>query len=100
MDSELTKAPPIDELQLQAKGSAVSKLSNKDKKRLETIYDDISSTEEKLKIIEEKMANLDYTKLADPKNQELKILTDAQKVLEERLMAFYEELEDLESRNN
>jgi ATP-binding cassette subfamily F protein uup len=99
MDNELTKAPPIDELQLQAKGSAVSKLSNKDKKRLETIYDDISSTEEKLKIIEEKMANLDYTKLADPKNQELKILTDAQKVLEERLMAFYEELEDLESRN-
>ena len=99
MESEITKAPLATESLAQLKTSNAPKLSNKDKKRLETIYDDISSTEEKLKIIEEKMANLDYTKLADPKNQELKILTDAQKVLEERLMAFYEELEDLENRN-
>ena len=77
----------------------VIKLNNKEKKRLETIYDDIESTEGKLKIIEEKIANLDFSKLADPKNQELKILTDAQTVLEERLLALYEELEDLESRN-
>ncbi|MGZ3789459.1 MAG: ABC-F family ATP-binding cassette domain-containing protein [Bacteriovorax sp.] len=77
----------------------VVKLNNKDKKRLETIYQEIESTEAKTKIIEEKMANLDYSKLSDPKNQELKILTDAQNVLEERLLSLYEELEDLESRN-
>ena len=76
-----------------------NKLNNKDKKRLETIYEDIENTEGKTKIIEEKIANLDFTKLADPKNQELKILTDAQNTLEERLLALYEELEDLESRN-
>ncbi|MDD4974326.1 MAG: ABC-F family ATP-binding cassette domain-containing protein [Bacteriovorax sp.] len=75
------------------------KLNNKEKKRLETIYEDIESTEGKTKIIEEKIANLDFTKLADPKNQELKILTDAQTTLEERLLSLYEELEDLESRN-
>ncbi len=76
-----------------------AKLSNKEKKRLETIYEEIESTENKIKIIEEKIAGLDYTKLADPKNQELKILTDAQAVLDERLLALYEELEGLESRN-
>lgn len=87
---QITIAPPAKE---------ANKLNNKDKKRLETIYDDIESTEEKTKIIEEKIANLDYTKLSDPKNKELKILTDAQAVLEERLLSLYQELEDLESRN-
>jgi ATP-binding cassette subfamily F protein uup len=77
----------------------IVKLNNKDKKRLETIYGDIESVENKIKIIEEKIANLDYTKLADPKNQELKILSDAQATLDERLLNLYEELEDLESRN-
>jgi hypothetical protein len=66
---------------------------------LETIYGDIESVENKIKIIEEKIANLDYTKLADPKNQELKILSDAQATLDERLLNLYEELEDLDSRN-
>ena len=75
------------------------KLNNKEKKRLESIYEDIESTENKTQIIEEKMSNLDFTKLADPKNQELKILTDAQTFLEEKLLALYEELEDLELRN-
>ncbi len=77
----------------------VSKLTNKEKKRLVGIYEEIESTENKIKFIEEKMASLDFSKLADPKNQELKILTDAQGVLEERLLALYEELEDLETRN-
>lgn len=77
----------------------VTKLNNKEKKRLEGIYEEIESTEGKTKIIEEKIANLDFTKLADPKNQELKILTDAQNFLEEKLLGLYEELEDLESRN-
>ena len=70
--------------------------NNKNKLRLETIYTDIEATESKVKIIEEKIAGLDYTKLADPKNGELKILTDAQSVLEERLLALYQELEELE----
>jgi ATP-binding cassette subfamily F protein uup len=77
----------------------IVKINNKDKKRLETIYGDIESVENKIKIIEEKIANLDYTKLADPKNQELKILSDAQATLDERLLNLYEELEDLDSRN-
>lgn len=84
---------------VQEPKTAQAKLSNKEKKRLETIYEEIESTENKVKIIEEKIAGLDYTKLADPKNQELKILTDAQAVLDERLLALYEELEDLEARN-
>ncbi|MFA6238361.1 MAG: ABC-F family ATP-binding cassette domain-containing protein [Bacteriovorax sp.] len=75
------------------------KLNNKEKKRMELIYEEIETTEQKIKIIEEKIANLDFTKLADPKNQELKILTDAQTFLEEKLLNLYEELEDLESRN-
>jgi ATP-binding cassette subfamily F protein uup len=70
--------------------------SYKDKQRLETIYADIEANEAKLKIIQDKVANLDYTKLADPKNSEVKILTEAQKVLEERLGQLYQELESLE----
>lgn len=76
-----------------------AKLSNKDKKRLESIYEEIEATEAKTKIIEEKIANLDFTKLADPKNQEFKILSDAQSFLDEKLLSLYQELEDLEARN-
>lgn len=72
MESEITKAPLATESLPQLKTSNAPKLSNKDKKRLETIYDDISSTEEKLKIIEEKMANLDYTKSGRPKESGIK----------------------------
>lgn len=71
--------------------------NNKNKLRLEALYKDIESTEDKVKIIEEKIAGLDYTKLADPKNGELKILTDAQAILEERLLTLYQELEELEN---
>ncbi len=78
----------------------VSKLNNKEKKRLEVIYEEIENTENKTKIIEEKIANLDFSKLADPKNQEFKILSEAQITLDERLLSLYEELEDLELRNN
>lgn len=86
-------------VETQAKNIESTKLSNKEKKRLESIYEEIETTEGKTKIIEEKIANLDFTKLADPKNQELKILTDAQTFLEDKLLALYEELEDLEAKN-
>ena len=87
---ETTPAP-------SAQPAAAPKVNNnKNKLRLETIYTDIEATESKVKIIEEKIAGLDYTKLADPKNGELKILTDAQNVLEERLLELYQELEELE----
>jgi len=76
-----------------------NKISNKDKRRLEVVYDEIESTEAKTQIIQDKIANLDYTKLSDPKNQELKILTDAQNFLEERLLTLYQELEELEAKN-
>lgn len=84
---------------VETKAAPKEKLNNKEKKRMETIYEEIETTENKTKIIEEKIASLDFTKLADPKNQELRILTDAQTFLEEKLLQLYEELEDLESRN-
>ena len=40
----------------------------------------------------------DFSKLNDPKNGELKILTDAQGFLEEKLLKLYEEVEILESK--
>ncbi len=85
---------------LTSKEIPISKLNNKDKLRLDTIYDEITSTESKAKIIDDKITNLDYSKLSDPKNMELKILTEAQSVLETRLLALYEELENLETFNS
>lgn len=101
LEREISEEEKTTQPQAQASASVkeVSKLSNKDKKRLETIYEEIESTENKVKIIEGKIAGLDFSKLSDPKNQELKILTDAQTVLDERLLALYEELEDLEAKN-
>lgn len=75
------------------------KLSNKEKDRLAAIYPEIDTIESKLKIIEEKIANFDFTKLSDPNNGELKILTDAQQFLENKLLELYAELEDLNSRD-
>ena len=72
-------------------------ISNKDKQRIDAIYAEIESNEVKTKIIAEKISNLDYTKLADPNNAEVKILTEAQNVLEGRQAALYQELEQLES---
>lgn len=99
IEREIANEAPINQvIQTTPEPSKAPKLNNKDKKRLETIYEEIESTEEKTKIIEEKIANLDFTKLSDPKNGELKILMDAQSTLETRLLSLYEELEDLESR--
>ena len=97
--SDSERSDPKEVEKKEVKAAPLSKLNNKEKKRLEVLYEEIESTETKSKIIEEKIANLDYTKLADPKNQELKILTDAQGILEERLLALYQELEDLEAKN-
>jgi ATP-binding cassette subfamily F protein uup len=99
---QVSSSPPSTAQELsKASNSKISnsKISNKDKKRLEVIYDEIESTETKTQIIQDKIANLDYTKLSDPKNQELKILTDAQNFLEEKLLSLYQELEDLEAKN-
>jgi ATP-binding cassette subfamily F protein uup len=74
------------------------KLSNKEKERITSIYNEIESLEPKLKIIEEKIAHFDFTKLSDPANGELKILTDAQDFLEKKLLDFYQELETLENK--
>lgn len=78
--------------------SEAKKLSNKEKERLNAILPEIESFEQKLKIIEGKIAAFDFTKLSDPNNGELKILTDAQNFLEEKLMLLYEELENLENK--
>jgi len=75
----------------------VSKQTSKDKVRIEALYAEIESTEEKLKIIQEKIAGLDFSKLSDPKNAEVKILNEAQTVLQDRLSSFYREIEILEA---
>lgn len=72
-------------------------ISNKDKVRLESLFLEIETTEKKAQIIEAKIAEFDYSKMSDSKNAELKILTDAQKILNDRLSAYYKELESLES---
>ncbi len=74
-----------------------SKQTNKDKARIETLYAEIESTEEKLKIIQDKMAGLNFSKLSDPKNAEVKILNDAQTVFLDRLSSFHREIEMLEA---
>lgn len=85
-------APPPPPPPLVAK----KETSNKNKAKIDSLYQDIEANEEKTKIIQEKIANLDFTKLSDPKNPELKILTEAQSVLEERLLGLYAQLEELE----
>ena len=73
------------------------KVNNKNKFRIDAIYAEIESNEEKTKVIQDKIAGLDYSKAKDASNPALKILTDAQKTLEDRLQALYQELETLES---
>ncbi len=75
----------------------VSKQTSKDKARVEVLYTEIESNEEKLKIIQEKIAGLDFSKLSDPKNAEVKILNEAQATLQSRLSTLYRELEALEA---
>lgn len=72
-------------------------LSNKDKERLEVIYKDIENTERKVKVIEEKLAQFDYANTTSANNAQLKILTDAQAILDSQLLALYHELEYLTS---
>jgi ATP-binding cassette subfamily F protein uup len=76
---------------------AAKPISNKNKQRIEAIYSEIESNEQKLKILQEKIANLDYSKVSDAQTASIKILTDAQGVLEERLHTLYQELETLEA---
>jgi ATP-binding cassette subfamily F protein uup len=72
-------------------------LSSKNKQRIEALYGEIESNETKLKIIQEKIANLDYSKLAAGDSPELKILTEAETILNERIQVLFVELEQLES---
>lgn len=76
--------------------STAKPVNNKNKQRIEAIYVEIEANEEKSKILQEKIANLDYSKVSDAQTSAIKILTDAQSVLEERLQALYQELETLE----
>ncbi|MCK6595372.1 MAG: hypothetical protein L6Q33_09250, partial [Bacteriovoracaceae bacterium] len=75
------------------------KTSNKDKEKIKELQSAIQKTEEKLAIIEEKIANFDYSKLNDPKNGEFAILSNAKELLENQLMDFYSEQESLEKKS-
>ncbi len=97
LEKELSTENETEEISTEPKAE-IKKISNKEKERLNAIPSEIESFEQKLKIIESKIAEFDFTKLSDPNNGELKILTDAQNFLEEKLMLLYEELEALESK--
>ncbi|NOT79763.1 MAG: ABC-F family ATP-binding cassette domain-containing protein [Bacteriovoracaceae bacterium] len=82
-------APPVE--------AVISKpVQSKNKQKIDNLISEIEANELKSKIIQEKIAGLDYTKLSDPKNAEFKILSDAQSTLEERALSLYQELEELE----
>lgn len=82
-------APPVEVV--------ISKpVQSKNKQKIDNLIAEIEANELKSKIIQEKIAGLDYTKLSDPKNAEFKILSHAQSTLEERAISLYQELEELE----
>jgi ATP-binding cassette subfamily F protein uup len=72
-------------------------ITNKEKERLQAIYGEIENTERKTKVIEEKLALFNFSDLSAPNSSQLKILTDAQHLLENQLLSLYEELEYLTS---
>jgi ATP-binding cassette subfamily F protein uup len=72
-------------------------LTNKDKERLDAIYKEVENTERKAKVIEDKLAQFDYSNTQAANNAQLKILTDAQGLLEGQLLTLYQELEYLTS---
>jgi ATP-binding cassette subfamily F protein uup len=72
-------------------------LTNKEKERIDVIYTEIENTERKTKVLEEKLAQFDYANTGSANNAQLKIITDAQSLLERQLSSLYEELENLTS---
>lgn len=65
----------------------------KNPQKLESVIQEIESNEQKIGLLNEKISQLDIKKLSDPNNSELKILTDAIRILEERLSSLYQEYE-------
>jgi len=91
-EKDLSESPPV-----QVPKTKPLK-SEKQKFTIETLYSEIEKNEEKLKIIEEKIANFDFLKLKDKDNGELKILNDAQSFLQEKISKLYQELEIIENQ--
>jgi ATP-binding cassette subfamily F protein uup len=97
LKEEENESKPIKEAIETKVVKEVKKLSNKDKETLSNLYTEVEALEAKLKIIESKLAGFDFSKLSDPNNGELKILTDAQNFLEEKLLSIYQNIEELEA---
>ncbi|MBY0416422.1 MAG: ATP-binding cassette domain-containing protein, partial [Bdellovibrionales bacterium] len=89
-------APPVPVAPIVAVNPAPAPVSSKNKQRIEAIYKEIETNEEKVKVLQEKIAGLDYSRPSDTQTASIKILTDAQNVLEERVQSLYQELEALE----
>lgn len=103
LENELTENAATDESEALKRQKATAipdkKTSNKDKEKIKELQNLIQKTEEKLSIIEDKIANFDYAKLNDPKNGEFAILSNAKELLENQLMDYYSEQESLEKKS-
>lgn len=94
---ETIKAEPVVVAPVKATVEAQVKQPNKNKFQIEALYQEVENTEVKLKIIQDKIAGLDYSQDLTLTQGQLKILTDAQNQLEDKILTLYQELEGLES---
>ena len=72
-------------------------ITKKEKERLDGIYAEIENTERKTKVIEEKLSVFNYSDLSSSNTAQLKILTDAEKILKKQLEELFLELDYLTS---
>lgn len=95
-ESASAKAAPT-VIEIKPVEKVEKKISNKNKQRLDVIYDEIEAVENKLKVIQEKIALIDYSKDAATTQMQLKILNEAQDQLQGNVSQLYQELEELEN---
>ena len=74
------------------------KLSNPEKIRLKNLPSLIKKGEKELEEVQHELSSFDYSQMDQDKTQRLQDLNHKQGHLEEEILGFYEELEDLESR--
>jgi ATP-binding cassette subfamily F protein uup len=93
---EVTKIPAAQANTQTTVTPATIPSKSKNSQKIELLYGEIESNENKLKIIQDKIAGLDFKKLKDPNAPELKILLDAESILNERIQVLFQDLEELE----
>ncbi len=71
------------------------KLSNKDKERIKTLEQEIPSLEDKLEKLEDLLSGYDYSNVDKDTANQLKVIADQKDSIEEKILTYYEELEEL-----